>query len=59
MIRDEILMFELMIMDMVVLERCSTASDYEKLAKSLHESVENAILDMCMDAGINDYEPQF
>ena len=59
MTRDEILRFELMIMDMVALERCSTASDYEKMAKSLHESVENAIQDMCMDEGIDDYDPQF
>lgn len=59
MTRAEILNFELMIMDLVEAEKCTTASDYENIAELLHESVENAIQDMCMDEGIDDYDPQF
>lgn len=59
MTRDEIFRFELMIMDLAEEEKCSTASDYEEFAELIHESVENAIQDMCMDDGIDDYEPQF
>ena len=59
MTRAEILRFEVMVIDLVDAEKCTTASDYEKMAKSLHESVENAIMDLCMDEGIDDYEPQF
>lgn len=49
--------FELYVMDLA--EGCKTASDCESLAKELHESVENAILDICLDNGIEDYEPSY
>ena len=49
--------FELYVMDLA--EDCKTAADCESLAKELHESVENAILDSCLDNGIEDYEPSY
>lgn len=49
--------FELYVMDLA--EGLQTASDCESLAKELHESVENAILDICLDNGIEDYEPSY
>lgn len=49
--------FELYVMDLA--ENCKTAMDYESLAYELHESVENAIQDICMDSGIDDYSPCF
>lgn len=53
------LQFELYVMDLVALEKCVTAADYERIAEQLHESVENAIQDMCMDEGIDDYSPSY
>ena len=49
--------FELYVMDLA--EGCKTAADCESLAQELHESVENAILDICLDNGIEDYEPSY
>lgn len=51
--------FELLVMDLAEGEGCKTAKDYEEFAEELHESVENAIQDMCMDYGIDDYEPSY
>ena len=49
--------FELYVMDFA--ENCKTVADYESLSRELHESVENAIQDLCMDGGIDDYSPCF
>ena len=57
MTRNEQMRFELAVMDLA--ESCKTAEDYERLAEQLHESIENAIQDMCMDNGIEDYEPSY
>ena len=57
MTRTEIFQFELYVMDLA--EKCKTAEDYEELAQQLHESVETAIQDMCMDNGIEDYDPSY
>ena len=51
--------FELLVMDMAEEEGCKTAKDFGEFAEELHESVENAIQDMCMDYGIEDYEPSY
>lgn len=59
MTRDSVLNFELHVMDLVDQEKCVTAADYERIAEQLHESVENAIQDMCFDAGIDDYSPSY
>ena len=55
MTRNEQLEFEIYVMDLA--EKCKTKEDYERLAGELHESVENAIQDSCMDNGIDDYDP--
>ena len=55
MTRVDLLNFEIYVMDLC--EECKTAKDYEKLSMALHDSVENAIQDMCMDNEIEDYEP--
>lgn len=57
MTRTEKLSFEVYVMDLSA--KCKTKEDYERLSKELHESVENALLDMSMDNGINDYEPSY
>ena len=57
MTRTEVLNFELYVMDLA--EKCKTAEEYEELAETLHESVETAIQDMCMDNGIEDYDPSY
>lgn len=57
MSRTEILQFELYVMDLA--EKCNTTDDYEELAEQLHESVETAIQEMCMDNGIDDYSPSY
>ena len=51
--------FELYIMDIVIEEKCKTAEDYENIAKEIHEHVENAIIDLCMDNDIEDYSPSY
>ena len=55
--RLNILDFELYVMDLT--EKCQTTEDFELLAEQLHESVEMAIQEMCMDAGIEDYAPSY
>ena len=57
MTRAEILSFEIYVMDLA--EKCKSAKDYETLARQLHDSVETAIQDMCLDYGIDDYEPSY
>ncbi|MBR3320584.1 MAG: hypothetical protein IKG04_01370 [Exiguobacterium sp.] len=57
--RDDVLHFELYVMDLVERAKCVTASDYERIAEQLHESVETAIQDMCIDNGIDDYSPSY
>ncbi len=59
MTRNQQMNFELYVMDLAVEEKCETAEDYESLAQDLHELVENAIQDMCMDNDIDDYSPSF
>ena len=59
MTRNQQMKFELYVMDLAVGEKCETAEDYESLAKDLHELVENAIQEMCMDNDIDDYSPSF
>lgn len=49
--------FELYVMDLA--KGLQTASDCESLAKELHESVENAILDICLDNGIDVFDDGF
>lgn len=55
--RNQTMEFELYVMDLA--EKCKTADDYRELAIELHESVESAIMDLCMDNGIEDYEPAY
>lgn len=55
--RTQTMEFELYVMDLA--EKCKTAEDYRDLAIDLHESVENAIQDLCVDNGIEDYEPAY
>lgn len=57
MTRTEQLSFEIYVMDLA--EHCKTKEDYETLSNELHMSIENAIEDMCMDNGIEDYEPSY
>lgn len=57
MTRNDCLNFEIYVMDLA--ENCKTAEDFEKLSRELHESIENALQDMCMDAGIEDYDPSY
>lgn len=51
--------FELYVMDLAEQQGCKTARDYMRFAEELHEAVENAVQDMCMDYGIEDYEPSY
>lgn len=55
--RNDWLSFEIYVMDLCESKGCKTAEDYERMSEQLHESVENAIQDMCMDNGIENYEP--
>lgn len=57
MTRNDWLSFEIYVMDLCESEGCKTAKDYERMSERLHESIENAIQDMCMDNGIENYEP--
>lgn len=59
MTRNQTTEFELYVMGLAESDGCKTASDFEKLAEELHESVENAIQDMCFDLGIDDYFPEY
>ena len=59
MTREDIVHFELYVMELVEKEKCVTAKDYEKIAEELHESVETDIQDMCYDDGIDDYSPSY
>lgn len=59
MTRNQTMEFELYVMDIAESDKCKTASDFEKLAEELHESVENAIQDMCLDFGVDDYSPAY
>lgn len=59
MTREDIVHFELYVMELVEKEKCAAARDYERIAEELHESVENAIQDMCYDDGIDDYSPSY
>ena len=59
MTKNQTMEFELYVMGLAESEECKTASDFEKLAEWLHESVENAIQDMCLDFGVNDYSPAY
>lgn len=56
---NDMLHFELYVMDLAEQAKCVTAVDYERIAEQLHESVENAIQDMCLDNGIDDYSPLY
>lgn len=56
---NDMLQFELYVMDLAEQAKCVTAADYERIAEQLHESVENAIQDMCLDNGIDDYSPLY
>lgn len=55
--RNQMMEFELYVTDLA--ENCKTADDYRELAEELHEAVESAIQDLCMDNGIEDYEPAY
>lgn len=57
MTRNEQMDFELYVMDLA--ESCETKEDYERLADNLHQSVENAIMEMCLDNGVEDYDPSY
>lgn len=59
MTRNQTMEFELYVMYLAESDGCKMASDFEKLAKDLHESVENAIQDMCFDLGVDDYSPEY
>lgn len=51
------LSFEIYIMGLA--EEYNTAEDLQELAETLHESIENAIYDICFDKQISDYEPSY
>lgn len=55
----DLISFEIYVMDLCDAEGCKTAEDFEKLSGLLHEHVETAIQDMCMDSGIEDYDPMY
>lgn len=55
--RTEQMEFELHVMELA--ESCDSRTDYEYLADQLHQSVENAIMEMCLDNGIDDYIPSY
>lgn len=57
MTRNDCLNFEIYVMDLA--GECKTAEDFERLAQQLHESIEVALEDMCMDMGIDDYDPSY
>lgn len=57
MTRNQIMEFELYVMDLA--GECKTAEGYEKLAEKLHQSLELAIQDLCLDNGIEDYDPSY
>jgi len=59
MTRNQTMEFEPYVMDLAESDKCKTASDFEKLAEELHELVENAIQDMCLDLEIDDYTPGY
>lgn len=59
MTRNELLSFEIYVMDLCEAEKCKVVKDYEYLAETLHEAIEMAIQDMCLDEGIDDYEPSY
>lgn len=59
MTREDIVHFELYVMDLAEKEKCATAADYERIAEELHVSIETAIQDMCFDDGIDDYSPSY
>lgn len=57
MTRKEQADFEILVMELA--GDCKTADDYRDISKQLHDCIENAIQEMCMDAGIDDYEPPY
>lgn len=57
MTRDEQASFELYVM--VLAENCKTGEDFRKLSEELHESIENAVQEMCWDLEIDDYDPPY
>lgn len=59
MTRNELLEFEIYIIDLCEREGCKTVEDYEDLSQQLHESIEVAIQDACLDEGIDDYDPSY
>ena len=59
MTRTQQIEFELYVMEMAENDRCKTVEDLEKLSQGLHESIENAIGEICLDNGIEDYYPQY
>ena len=59
MTRNELLSFELYVMDLCEAQGCKVTEDYEILAETLHEAIETAIQDMCLDEGIDDYSPSY
>lgn len=57
--RNQLLSFELYVMDLCESQSCKTAEDYENLSDKLHEAIETAIQEMCIDNDIDDYEPSY
>ena len=57
MTRQELTSFEILIMELV--SDCKTADDFRNVSEQLHDSIEAAIQEMCLDAGIDDYEPPY
>ena len=59
MTNNDWLSFEIYIMDLCEYAGCKTAEDYETFSQKLHDSIETAIQDVCLDEGIDDYNPSY
>lgn len=59
MTRNQQLNFEIYVMDLAEEEKCKTGEDFRELSEELHEFIENALQDMCMDLGVQDYDTPY
>lgn len=50
---------ELYIYELIEDEKCETVEQFEKFSDILHEVVEDAFFDYCMDNSIEDYTPRY
>lgn len=50
---------ELYIYELIEDEKCETVKELEIFSDTLHQIVENAFFDYCMDNNIEDYSPSY